>query len=166
MKRICSVTIALLVSLFIYLFYRSEKTLVNELILLVVSYDTYVAIKTVIADALPLSELLIFSIPGGLWVFCVTTLSEGFYIKIADREIQAAVVPVLFAVGLELCQLVHLTNGRFDMLDIASYLLFWSLACYFFEPRESQQKALSPFTLPGFICLACFLSVYLAHVQQ
>src|SRR5687768_16990834 len=87
MKRIYSVAIALSVSLFIYLFYRSERTVVNELILLFVSFESYMVIKSMVVHALPLNELIIFSIPGGLWVFSATTLSQGFYIRIREHRI-------------------------------------------------------------------------------
>jgi hypothetical protein len=166
MKRQHSISIALAVSLFIYLFYRSEKTVVNELMILFVSFDTYVAIKSVIMNSIPLGEPIIYSLPGGLWVFCATALSTSFFIKIRDYKVQVNLVPVLFAIGLEFCQLVHITNGRFDELDIAFYLFFWLLACYSFQSRGSKQNILSPFTLHGFICLACFFSVYLAHVSR
>jgi hypothetical protein len=166
MKKIYSVTIALGVSLFIYAFYRSEKTLVNSLIIMVLSLETYAGLKDLIVSAMPLDELIIFSLPGGLWVFCATAVSQGFYVRAWNRKLQVAIVPVLFAIGLEFCQLVHITQGRFDVLDVAFYLFFWSLATYIFESYDNQQKVLSPFTLPGFICLACLLSVYLAHVQQ
>jgi hypothetical protein len=115
---------------------------------------------------MPLPESIIFSLPGGLWIFCVTALSQDFYMKIGNHKMQVVLVPVLFAIGLEFCQLIHLTNGRFDFWDIVFYLLFWLLAYYSFQSQRSQQNLLSPFTLHGFICLACFLSVYLAHVSQ
>jgi hypothetical protein len=166
MKRTYNLVVALSVSLFIYLFYRSERTVVNELAVLVLSFDIYAAIKKSIVDAIPLNGQIIFSLPGGLWIFCATALSKDFYMKIRDHKIQVVLVPILFAIGLEFCQLIHLTNGRFDIWDIVFYLLFWLLACYSFQSHGPQQNILSPFTLHGFICLACFLSVYLAHVSQ
>jgi hypothetical protein len=166
MRRVCSVITALSISLFIYTFYRSEKTVVNELMILFVSLDTYTAIKTIIVTTFPLNDHIIFSLPGGLWVFCATALSQGFYMQVRDYEIRVTLVPILFAICLEFCQLVHITNGRFDILDLALYVLFWLLAFCLFQSRTTQQNILSPFTLHGFICLACFLSVYLAHVSQ
>lgn len=166
MRRTASVAIALGISLFIYVFYRSEKTVINGLITLILSFEIYIQVKSYIVNAIPLGELVVFSLPGGLWVFCATTLSHGFYVRLRGRTIQVAAIPIVFATGLEFLQLFHLTNGRFDVLDIAAYVFFWSLSCYFFESPAMQQKKLSPFTLPGFICLACILSVYLAHVQQ
>jgi hypothetical protein len=166
MKRACSIGIALLISLFIYLFYRTDKTVVNELAILLLSYDTYASLKRCIVNFVPLSEPIIFSLPGGLWVFCATTLSHEFYIKLHTHKIQVIVVPVLFAIGLELCQLLHLIRGRFDVLDILFYLTFWLLSYFSFRSRGLQQNVLTPFTLDGFICVVCFFSVYLAHVSR
>ncbi len=166
MKRACSIAIALSVSLFIYLFYRSEKTVVNELFILIFSPDTYVALKKAVVRALPMNATVVFSLPGGLWVFCATVLARDFYVKSGHHKIQIVVIPLIFAIGLEFCQLFQITNGRFDLLDIAFFLMFWFLAYYSFQSTSSQQKILTPFTLHGFICLACFFSVYLAHVSQ
>lgn len=155
-----------MISLFIYVFYRSEKTVVNELIISILSFDTYNAIKTGIIDALPLGKLLIFSLPGGLWIFCVTALAQDFYVRIKNHQIQFSVVPVLFAFGLEFAQLFHLTNGRFDIWDIVSYLLFWLLASHSYKFHRQQQNLLSPLTFRGITCLVCFAAVYLAHVTR
>jgi hypothetical protein len=166
MKRTCSIIVALAISLFIYLFYRSEKTVVNEFAILILSQQTYGSLKHSIMTALPLNKVIVFSLPGGLWTFCVTLLSQGFYLMVKERKIQLVLVPVAFGICLELCQLIHLTNGRFDLWDIVFYLMFWLLAFFSFDSQKTQQNILSPFTLHGFICVACFLSVYLAHVSQ
>jgi hypothetical protein len=167
MKRTYSlIAIISFVSLFIYLFYRTEKTVVNELMMLFLSLDTFAEIRTWIAQTIPLNEPIIFSLPGGLWIFCTTVLSKTLFMKIGNHTIQLAIVPVLFAIGLEFCQLIHITRGTFDHWDIGFYLVFWLLAYYRFQPRNPQQNIRSSFTLNGYICLACFLSVYLAHVNQ
>jgi hypothetical protein len=166
MKRLFSIAAALSISLFIYVFYRSEKTVVNELLILILSYDTYTAIKSSVIHAMPLNKTLIFSLPGGLWIFCATNLSQDFYVKIRNHTIQVFLVPILFVIGLEFCQLIHFVHGTFDRWDIAFYLAFWLLAYYSFHPRCAQQNLWAPFTLRGFLCLACIFSVYLAHVSQ
>lgn len=166
MKKTCSVAIALGLSLFIYVFYRSEKTLINELVIPVLTLDFYTTLKASFGTSIPLSNVIIFSLPGGLWVFCVTMLAQGLYLKIKAYKIQLVFVPFVFAVGLEFCQLAHLTNGRFDLWDLIFYLGFWLAAYYTFPAKQSHQNIISPFTLHGFICLACFLSVYLAHVSR
>jgi hypothetical protein len=167
MKRTYSVIgIALSVSLFIYLFYRSKNTVVNELIVLLLTPTTYSEIRTRITDMIPLSEPILFSLPGGLWVFCMTVLSRDLYLQIRRHKIMIVNLPLLFAIGLEFLQRLRITNGTFDLVDIGFYLLFWMLAYFGFKPRSAEPDRLSPFTFKGFICLACFLAVYLAHVSQ
>jgi hypothetical protein len=166
MKRTLSAALALLLSLFIYLFYRSEKTLVNSIISTLISPETYVIMKRTIATALPLADSIVFSLPGGLWVFCATLLSRGFYLYVLGREIQVSLAPILFAISLEFFQFFHVTNGRFDLADIAFYLMFWLNAYYCYTSDDGKQNKLSPFTFDGLMCVASFLSVYLAHVGQ
>jgi hypothetical protein len=166
MKRTYSLAaVALSISLFIYLFYRSESTVVNELMAFIFSSNVYTQVRHTVSHAIPLSEPVIFSLPGGLWVFCLTLLSKDLYLRIRNNRIQVALLPILFVIGLEFLQLIHFTNGTFDPWDIGSYLAFWLLG-YFGLPSRDQQNVLSPFTLKGFLCLACFLSVYLAHVNS
>lgn len=153
-------------SLFIYLFYRTKNTVVNELIVLLLSPGAYAEIRSSVADVISLNDPFVFSLPGGLWVFCVAILSKGFYLKIGKFTISIVFLPVLFAIGLEIFQLFHITHGTFDPWDIVFYLLFWSMAYYGFRIHGMQQNILSPFSLKGFICLAGFLSVYLAHVSR
>jgi hypothetical protein len=148
------------------LFYRTEKTVVNELIVLLLSFDTFAEIRSSIGKTIPLNGPAIFSLPGGLWVFCTTVLAKDLYMKIGNHKIQLVVVPILFAVGLEFCQLIQITRGTFDLWDLGFYLVFWLLAYSGFQSRNPQQNIMSSFTLRGYFCLACFLSVYLAHVSQ
>ena len=167
MKRTYSLTVfTLAISLFIYLFYRTEKTVVNELIIFFLSFETYTTIKNSIKHLLPLNEPVVFSLPGGLWVFCTTVLSKEFYLKVKDHKLQMVVVPLLFAIGLEVLQLMQVANGRFDFWDVGCYLLFGLLGYYAIQPHKSQQNLIAPFTLSSFICLASLLAVYLAHVRQ
>jgi hypothetical protein len=167
MKRTYSlIATALLVSLFIYLFYRTEKTVVNELMALLFSWETFAEARSAVAKAIPLSGPIIFSLPGGLWVFCTTTLSRDLYLKIANQSVRMTAAPILFAIGLECCQLLRLTKGTFDLWDIVSYLMFWLAAHYGSRSSDTPQNIMAPFTFNSFICLVCFLSVYLAHVSQ
>lgn len=166
MKRAFSGALALLASLFIYVFYRSDKTLVNELVKLVFSFDRYANIRSTIMSALPLNEIVIYALPGGLWMFCVTVLARDFYVQFRRYKIPMTTVPIGFAIGLELFQLLHVTRGRFDPWDIACYVAFWLAAMFGIRNQHPQQNILSPFTIKGFICLACFFSVFLAHVNR
>ena len=166
MKRAYSATaLALLISLFIYLFYRTRKTVVNELTSSFLSNDTFTGLRHNFSEALPLHDLIRFSLPGGLWVFCMTILSHGLYLEFRRKQIPLVAMPLLFAFGLEFCQLLHITQGTFDLWDLVSYMIFWLLAWSGFRSNTTQQNLLSPFSLKSFMCMICFLSVYLAHVN-
>lgn len=166
MKRLYSfVALALFISLFIYLFYRSEKTVVNQFVALLLSKETFAFVRSSINQELPLNQSIVFSLPGGLWVFCTTVLARNLFFNIRHHHIPLADMPVSFAIALELCQLAHLTNGTFDFLDIAYFITFWLIARYSVRPT-SQKNILAPFTLNSLACMACFLAVYLAHVSS
>lgn len=166
MKKTFSIILSLLASLFIYVFYRSDKTWINEIIKLIFSFDRYASFKDTIRSMLPLHEVIIYSLPGGLWIFFSTALAQDFYVQIRHRKLPMAYVPIVFAIGLELFQLLNLVRGRFDAWDVAFYMLFWLAASSGLPGRASKQDILSPFTVRSFICLACFFSVFLAHVNQ
>lgn len=156
----------LLVSLFIYLFYRTEKTIATELFINVISFDNFKELQTSIRHLLPLHTYIIYSLPEGLWVFCITFTSKFLFIKISDKKINLVYIPLVFVIVLEIFQLIHLTNGRFDIWDIGFSIVFWALANYVFSSKENTQNIFKPFNLNSCICIASYLIVYLAHVWQ
>ena len=166
MRKRYSLPAALLVSLFIYAFYRTDKTEVNQLIIYFVSFELYSQMKDIVTSVLPLNGSIVYSLPGGLWVFCATALAHGFYFEFKNHKIQIGLLPLLFATGLEVCQLMQLTRGTFDALDIAFYSIAWLLATRLFDYPRPKQNLLSPLTLRGFMCLSCFFCVFLAHVSR
>ncbi|MES3018121.1 MAG: hypothetical protein V4721_10090 [Bacteroidota bacterium] len=163
-KRYWLVVTALLVSLFIYVFYRTEKTVVNEMLLTIISRDTFFGLRKIIINVLPLNEHLIYSLPEGLWVFCITFTSKHLFLKLAGRAINLVFVPLVFSIGLELFQLLRLTNGRFDFWDIGASIVFWTIANYSMIDNRERQNVLSPFNYRSLILIASYLIVYLAHV--
>ena len=160
------IAITLLISLFIYLFYRTEKTVVTGLFLSVVSADQFSEMRRTITSTLPLNEFVIYSLPEGLWVFCISMTSRSLFIKIGRRELGLIFVPLIFSIGLELLQLLRFTNGRFDFWDIWISVFFWVLANYALKHRLQRQNIFAPFNTRSSICLLSYLIVYLAHVWQ
>jgi hypothetical protein len=156
----------LVISLFIYLFYRTDKTLVNQIFIQLSSLKTYEALKYSITSSLPLNKYIIYSLPEGLWVFCITLTSQGFYIKFFKRQIDCVLIPPVFAVGLELFQLLHITNGRFDILDITVSLLFWFFALKITHTKASLENVFNAFNFNSVVCLLSYCIVYLAHVNH
>ena len=137
----------------------------NQLFIQLSSLKTYEDIKYSITSSLPLNKYVIYSLPEGLWVFCITLTSKGFYMKLFNRQIDCALIPPIFAVGLELFQLFHITNGRFDILDIVVSLFFWFLALKITRTKASLENVFNAFNFNSMVCLLSYCIVYLAHVN-
>lgn len=158
------VGLSLLISLFIYLFYRTERTLVNELFLRLISASTYTHLKTIIVRSLPLNALVIYSIPEGLWMFCITMTSKPYYIRLFQHRIACWYIPLVFCFSLEFLQLIHITNGRFDYMDIVIFVPFWLLGRYCFPDKNEKQHILASINTKTLFCFVSYGLVYLAHV--
>ena len=165
-KELLLIAPALLLSGFIYIFYRTEKTVVNQMIITLTSRGEYRMLRAGVRHHLALPDFIIYSLPEGLWVFCITLTSKPFYIRAGRLVIQGFAVPLVFAIGLEGLQLLHIAHGHFDMLDIASAISFWLLACYGLKAPAVRANLLSPITLQGVLCIMSYAVVYLAHVMR
>jgi hypothetical protein len=155
---------ALLISLFIYLFYRTDRTLVNSLFNIFLGQQNYQALKAVVRHQFPLHDFVIYSLPEGLWVFCITVTSKDLYIKFDRLDVHCAVLPLLFVVGLELLQWFQITNGTFDVIDILTAILFWMLGFFIIEEEKPKQHPFKRLNNRSLIFLMSYLIVYLAHV--
>ncbi|PZR09278.1 MAG: hypothetical protein DI539_22105 [Flavobacterium psychrophilum] len=162
-KHIPSIAISLFISLYIYVFYRTSKTLINKLIVQLFSYEDYIALKEQINSALPLNDYIVFSLPEGLWIYCITILSGPFCFMIGKRRYNLVFVPLVTAVVMELFQLLHITNGRFDWMDILFSFCFWLLA-YLQTKRITKEIIFKSFNARTVWCVSCYSIVYLAHV--
>ena len=160
------ILISLIISLFIYLFYRTDKTIVNEIVIRLISFDSYLYIKEAVVKFMPLNKLVVFSLPEGLWVFCITLTSRSYYIAIYKWHANCVYIPIIFCVGLEIFQLFHLTNGRFDFLDIGVSFVFWVMAGFVFADRSIKQNIFAGLNSKAVICFATYSIVYLAHVVK
>lgn len=107
-----------------------------------------------------------YSLPEGLWVFCITLTSKLLFIKVGRREVHLVYTPLVFVIILELFQLINLTNGRFDFWDIGVSITFWFIANYLLLFKEIKQYILTPFNKRSVICIISYLIVYLSHVWE
>lgn len=167
MRKIYFLTfLSLSICLFIYLFYRTEKTVVNEIFISIISFEKYLELRNIISNILPLNKYIVYSLPEGLWVFSTTLNSKFLFIKIGNLKIDLVFVPIVFSIGLEIFQLLHLTNGRFDLWDIGFSVFFGLVANYLILYKSTQQNILNPFTKRSLICILSYSIVYLAHVWE
>jgi hypothetical protein len=160
-----TLAISLLFSLFVYLFYRSEQTVVNEIFRFLFSGDVYFNLKSTISESLVLPDFLVFSLPEGLWVLAVTIASKNIYFGIKKRLVHVAILPLLISIVLELLQLAQITNGTFDWLDIASAISFWSVGYFLLPSPSNTQRLFLKMNVNSVICLASYMVLYLSHVS-
>ena len=163
-KKYFYIIISLLTSLFIYLFYRTERTVVNEMILHIISFRTYAVLKENIVRFLPLNGITIYSLPEGLWVFCITLTSKPYYVQLNNWRIKCVFIPLIVCISLEIFQLLHLTNGRFDFNDIGMSAVFWLIANYAFSEQSDKCNMFSRLNSRTMVCLGTYSIVYLSHV--
>ncbi len=148
------------------MFYRTEKTVINELMINMLSNEIYVALRAAVANSFTLNEHIIYSLPEGLWVFCITLTSKPFYIQGFNRRISCIIIPLIYSLGLEVCQLFRLTNGQFDFIDIFISIMFWIIAYYFFDDHAKKQNILKSLNIKSMACFASYGIVYLSHVLE
>jgi hypothetical protein len=165
-KYIPLLAVSLFFSLFIYVFYRTEKTLVNQFIIKLFSQDGYADLKTTVTSILPLNDYLVYSLPEGLWVFCITLTSSFFYLQINKRKWKLVFVPIMIAVCLELFQLLHFTNGRFDIIDLVFATAFWLLALWWTRTNYVQEPIFKTINTKFVLCMISYSILYLAHVNH
>jgi hypothetical protein len=163
-KYLPLLAVSLFLSLFIYVFYRTDKTLVNQIFIALFRQETYTFLKTRVTLLLPLPDYAIYSLPEGLWVFCITITSSFFYLKVQERKLSLVVVPILVALVMETFQMLHFTNGRFDLMDIVFSTGFWLLALFCTRTNIDKEPLFQSVNSTNLSCVISYSIVYLAHV--
>ncbi|MGI4875168.1 MAG: hypothetical protein ACRYFX_28770 [Janthinobacterium lividum] len=97
-------------SLLLYTLFRTRDTIVNQVIIHLLSFRPPVL-------QLPQAPWVVYNLPGALWLYAFlwfTSLSRSKFLTL---------LPLGLALGIEAVQLLHLTDGTFDGLDVLFYLL-------------------------------------------
>ena len=163
-KYIPFLTVSLFLCLFIYIFYRTEKTLVTRLFIALFSREEYSFLKTRIKFFLPLQDCLIYSLPEGLWVFCITVTSSFFYLEMGKRKWELVYIPIGVVLLMEIFQLLHFANGRFDLMDITVSTGFWLLALFCTRTNAEKEPLFQTVNTKTICCMLSYSIVFLAHV--
>ena len=151
--------------LFIYMFYRTEKTVINQVFIYLFSLPTDAAFKMQVNILFPLNSYFVYSLPEGLWLLCITISSTFFYLEINGRRLNLVYFPILFALILEFFQLLHLTNGRFDLMDILFSVAFWITGFLLTDHHQHKENILQTRSARSVFCVMSYSLVYLAHVN-
>ena len=74
-------------------------------------------------------------------------------------------LPVLIATAMELCQLLNLSGGRFDWIDMFFIVVFWLLGLIFNAVHRQQELSFARYNTRTLLFLGTYMIVYLAHVN-
>lgn len=99
----------LVVSLVIYMLFRSPDTIVNQ------AFSHLLGFRPPVWR-LAHGQWLVFNLPGALWLYSFLWFSS------LSRSKLLTLLPLGMALGIELVQLLHITDGTFDLLDVVFYL--------------------------------------------
>lgn len=110
---------------FVILCYRPENTYLNTLLS---ELDTgwFSELRLWWQAHVPLADFLVYSLPGGLWVFVLSLLGWRLYLG----PFNLFWLGLFFGLGFELTQLLGITDGTFDVLDLIAVLIGFTLARY------------------------------------
>jgi hypothetical protein len=155
----------LIISLFIYTFYRAEETNVN-LLLKYVFHSDFQSIRIHVKDSIPLPSVVIYNLPEGLWVFSVTLLGANLFLRLKHRKIYLIYLPILFVLLLEILQLLKITDGTFDLLDIVIPSAFWLLAFAYCSTYVNSLRELKNTTVRFTLFIIVFSLAYLSDMNN
>jgi hypothetical protein len=115
----------MLLALFIYVSFRSEKILINRLLENSFLSDVFHEYRKLTSPIYTLSpHSLFFSLPSALWLFSAL----NFFLMVWKFEINRSnfywfALPLMYCLVLELLQKTHRTDGTYDSNDVVFYLL-------------------------------------------
>lgn len=157
---------ALAVSLWMFVIYRSEHSVVNVLLGNVLPPGILRSLREAIAGWVPLPESMVYRLPGGLWVFAATLIAKNGHVMLHRFKVNLAQLPVIVAVGLELLQKFVITDGAYDPGDIAVALVAS------FAAGRLMGCAWPPLDLSrgwhwrGALCLGSYAILFLADINR
>ncbi|MFT6746976.1 MAG: hypothetical protein ACJAZ2_001321 [Glaciecola sp.] len=162
-----------LVSGAIYLLFRTSDTVIYQIYEVVFGSNSIDHLRETVQNTLiTIPSWFIYSFPGGLWVFAFANFCFLF-LNDKTKAYYKGTLLTLFGIvtSLELLQLLHYTDGRFDFLDIACYLIA-TITSAFIGVARIQKIKYQPifkndkkpfFALSITVCLFC-AGIYLADV--
>ncbi len=166
MKKYAAMVAALSISAFIYLFYRTNQTVINQLFAIVFGVDVYLFLKSFFHANLKLPAQIIYSLPGALWVWVVSISSRDVFIEFKGAKISLVILPLIVALGFELFQYFHWINGHFDWWDVVYSTTFWLFSFISLNKQKRTSNDKHAKFYYNLIFAGSYLIVFFAHVMN
>lgn len=113
----------ILFCVFILFFFRSNYSYGNVLIHEFFSTDYN------LSDTFKLNSIVVYNLPEAMWVFSLTLLSLNYKVKISNQlSVNLVFAPLIYVWFSEFLQLINITDGTFDFLDVLFASITWSIA--------------------------------------
>lgn len=154
---------SMLLALFIYSFFRSENTIINQLWLSLFP-DNYLYLRGVFGQY-DVPDFVRFNLPGVLWMIGALLLCAKYTITIRKLRFKLMFLPLLVCVIIEVVQWVGITDGTFDMMDVVSYLLGFVVVYAMYTSRTEKKECILRMQLAHIpIVILFFFSIYLSDM--
>lgn len=124
--------IPILYCVFICLFYRSDYTNINVIIHKFYNYDYN------LSNTYYLSNVAIYNLPEAMWVFSLTLLTLNYKLRLKNITFSLSYIPLIYVWIAESLQLINITNGTFDLLDLLLSSLFWLIAYFLLQVNKNK----------------------------
>lgn len=147
----------------IYFLYRDNTIIFNQ-ILSTFHIDNLLNKKD-LAPHLPLPNWAIYSLPGGIWVFVITSLLNQHRIWFQKARLPLDYLPITYGIILEFFQFFRITNGTFDSMDIFFVLGFGVIAL---SINRNQQEFTVDWQkkIPHWVLVSGFLVLIFSDVHK
>ena len=158
------VLLPFLVSLGIYLAFRTDATIVNVLAskISILGHTRSYLCHLGLSKTGNLSYFFVYVFPGALWLASVMAISTGISYEKKGQKYFLMVLPLLYGIGIEISQYFHFTDGTFDWGDMLA-VPFACLLGYFLG-KKCFDKNLLPLGWGVFLLVLAFLSLFMADV--
>lgn len=157
---------SLLSSLWLYVGYRSEDTWINVVIAGLLPAGALHHAREVLHAVFFVPDDVTWRLPGGLWVFAATLLARDLRVSRACFRFELGLLPVLMALGIEIFQAFHITDGAYDPWDIFTVMTAAALAMKLPGCGWPPQELAVRWHWRGSVCLANFAILILADVHR
>jgi hypothetical protein len=144
----------------ILLFFRSDYSNANVLI------HKFSNISLNLSQSINLNNIVIYNLPEAFWVFSLTLLSLNYKIQLKRINLNLIYIPLLYVWLAEFLQLINITDGTFDLLDLLFSFISWGIAYFLLKTNTNliNNKQISIRRIFLFTILLC--SVFLADTSN
>lgn len=158
------VTLPLLVCGYIYTFCRPDGMGLQVVLSWIVGAEQIQSAKAIYDISAYVDEWVTYSMPAMLWTFSVALLAILFDIDKRRRHSMVALIPLALTWGLELLQYLRMTDGTFDIGDIAAGLLGYLAAILYIRSHHLVVIDLPDLTVRRVMFVVLFACVCVGDV--